>query len=515
MCLHRDRNCALFLSLAVVSSAVALHPAHAAVDDPYQPFEGKKTTWHDGFDRFDYVIDEETLNIEPFERAQDERFGIKEPGKGKRRCVVVVPRNRAPGNPWSWRGCYWDHQPQTEVELLKRGFHVAYISATGTLKPNKSWEAWYAYLTEKHWLSKKPAFVGMSRGGEYAYVWATSNPTKVSCIYADNPGVNPDVLRKLAELAAADVPILHVCGSIDPLLARSSGAIESIYQQFGGKISVMVKEGAGHHPHSLRDAGPIADFISSAQVEPGRGKDPAYLSGRISRASFYGRENAYRYFPSEKTYVTCRGPWFTPAFDRFSFELKGVEGSISVVVPKAIAPGKPWVFRADQPSRDSAVDLAVLEQGVHIVTGPVPYNADGPSLASWNAVYALLLSHGFSSKPVLSGAGGAAGEAYAWAIANPDKVSCIYAENPVLHCTMTKTQPLESLAPLAKAGVPLLHVCGSLDPLYPSQTQEAEKRYKALGGSITVIVQDGVGHYPTAPKDPKPVVEFITSRQQP
>ncbi len=274
MCLHRDRNCALFLSLAVASSAVALHPAHGAVDDPYQSFEGKKTSWHDGFDRFDYLIDEETLKIEPFERAQDERFGIKEPAKGKRRCVVITPRNRAAGNPWSWRGCYWDHQPQTEVELLKRGFHVAYISATGTLKPGKSWEAWYAYLTEKHGLSKKPAFVGMSRGGEYAYVWATSNPTKVSCIYADNPGVNPDVLRKLAELAAADVPILHVCGSIDPLLARSSGAIETIYQQFGGRISVMIKEGAGHHPHSLRDAGPIADFISSRRSSPAAAKTP-------------------------------------------------------------------------------------------------------------------------------------------------------------------------------------------------------------------------------------------------
>jgi hypothetical protein len=159
------------------------------------------------------------------------------------------------------------------------------------------------------------------------------------------------------------------------------------------------------------------------------------------------------------------------------------------------------------------VDLALLEQGFHIVTGPVPYNADGPSLKSWNAVYDLLTKHGFSKRPVLVGAGGAAGEAYAWAIANPDKVSCIYAENPVFHCTMTKAQPLDNLAALAKAGIPVLHVCGSLDPLLASQTREAEKRYKELGGSMTVIVQEGVGHYPTAPKDPKPVVDFILAGQ--
>ncbi len=125
----------------------------------------------------------------------------------------------------------------------------------------------------------------------------------------------------------------------------------------------------------------------------------------------------------------------------------------------------------------------------------------------------LLIGHGFSKKPVLAGAGGAAGEAYAWAIANPDKVSCIYGENPVLRCTMTKAQPLDNLAALAKAGVPVLHVCGSLDPLYESQTREAEKRYKELGGSMTVIVQEGAGHYPTAPKDPKPVVDFIVAKQ--
>ncbi len=32
---------------------------------------------------------------------------------------------------------------------------------------------------------------------------------------------------------------------------------------------------------------------------------------------------------------------------------------------------------------------------------------------------------------------------------------------------------------------------------------------------MTVIVQEGQGHYPTAPKDPKPVVDFIVGRQGP
>lgn len=528
------------ISTVLVLTAVLSRSAFCAdSSEQYTPFTGEKSGWHDGFERYDYLMDDETLEIQPFRRGEGENFGIADPPPGKHRCVVVVPKQPAAGNPWSWQGCYWDHQPQAEVELLHRGFHIAYISANGNLKPGKQWEAWYAYLTEKHGLSKKPAFIGMSRGGEYAYTWATTHPTQVSCIYADNPGVNPDVLKKLGDLAAADVPILHVCGSIDPLLGRSSNVIETIYRQFGGRISVMIKEGAGHHPHSLRDPKPIADFMVQAVQPAEQTPPPNFLGNKPSRTLFGGIENSYRYFPREQNYITRRGPLFSESFDRYTFELAGIQGAITVVAPqnrrgpspfpmpgeeKGTVPlsaagsrtatsGRPWVFRADGVNQGSAVDLALLAKGFHIVTGPVPYNGDGPILDNWNAVYKHLVDHGFSTKPVMEGAGGAAGEVYAWAIANPDKVSCIYAENPVLHCTMTKEQPLDNLAPLAKAGVSIMHVCGALDPQLSANTDEAEKRYKKLGGTLTVIRQEGVGHFPTAPNDTGPVVDFILARQ--
>jgi pimeloyl-ACP methyl ester carboxylesterase len=110
---------------------------------------------------------------------------------------------------------------------------------------------------------------------------------------------------------------------------------------------------------------------------------------------------------------------------------------------------------------------------------------------------------------VLEGAGAGAGEIYAWAIANPNQIACIYAENPVLHSNLAKTQPLDNLAPLANAGVPLLHVCGSLDPGLASQTRVLEQRYQELKDRIVVIVKEGEGHYPLAPKDAQPVVDFI------
>ena len=248
-------------------------------------------------------MDEESLEIAPFHRPAGEGFGVKAPDKGKRRGIVIVPKRPAPGNPWSWRGQYWDHEPQTEVELLRRGFHVAFV----TPDPGKPWEAWYAYLTDKHGLSKRPAFVGMSKGGVNAYDWAAAHPDKVSCIYADNPAIRPEAFARLGDLARNDVALLNVCGSQDFLLERHTLAIEARYHQLGGRITVMIKDGPAHHPHSLRDPGPIADWI----VEHARpsGDRPAFADGGFTKSYYYGLGDTYTFLEREKTYATCRGPW--------------------------------------------------------------------------------------------------------------------------------------------------------------------------------------------------------------
>jgi hypothetical protein len=489
--------------------ATALFALSAATPALAAPpwFGDEKTTWR-GFDRYDFQMDDSDLGIKPYKAAAEERTAVRIPVKGHYRCVVVAPKEAAAGNPWSWRGYYFDHEPQTEVELLKRGFHIGFIWCDA----GKPWDAWYRFLTETHGLSQKPAFVGMSRGGRNAYTWATANPDKVSCIYADNPAVSREALALLGGLVKNDVPLLHVCGSLDPILGSHTLVVENLYRDLGGRISVMIKDGAAHHPHSLRDPRPIADFIEAGQ-KSAAADPPAFFGKSFTRTSFYASVSDYREVPSEKTFAACRGPWFAPAYDRYEFRPDGIRMPVSVILPKAPSPGKPWVFRGDVVTRDAAVDLALLGRGFHVVTGPVPTNADGPVLSQWNAVYTLLTEAGLSRTPVLAGAGGAAGEAYAWAVENPDKVSCVYAENPILRSRMSKTQPLDRLAVLAKAGVPVLHVCGSRDPWLEGQTRVLEKRYKELGGAVTVVVEDGKGHFPTAPRDVKPVVDFIVRRQ--
>jgi len=162
-----------------------------------------QTSWH-GFERYDFLMDEKTFAVTPAVK------GVKA-GKGQRPCIVVVPKTAAPGNPWSWQACYWDHEPQTEVELLKRGFHIVFITPDGGVEGrDKAWDAWYKYLTEKHGLAKKAAFVGMSKGGVNEYSWGVVNPEKVACIYADNPALWDEDFAKLAALAKHNVPLLPV-----------------------------------------------------------------------------------------------------------------------------------------------------------------------------------------------------------------------------------------------------------------------------------------------------------------
>ena len=509
-------NANIFEKILAITAMIAMdHTVHGQQPSQSQlngqaaetraSFTGERTSWH-GFDRFDFLMDSAALTVKPMKASPQERTGIDRQVEGQLPCVVVVPKEAAPGKPWSWRGRYFDHEPQVEIELLKRGLHVGFIQSDDV----KQWDAWYTFLTESHGLSQKPAFIGMSGGGRNSFTWATTNPDHVSCIYADNPLITRESLMKLGELVQRDVPLLHICGSLDPLSGNHTLPIESIYQHLGGRISVMIKDGVGHHPHSLREPTLIADFMTRS-LEPGE-PAPAFAGKSFTKSSFHSIANSYSKFAKEDMYITCRGAWFSETYARYEFKTDSITGTVIVVVPKRAAPGRPWILRADLVSRDAVVDLALLHRGFHVVTGPRPRDPTVTLLDEWNSLYKYLVDHGFSTKPVLEGAGGAAGEAYAWAIANPNKVSCIYGENPILRNYTSGTQPLDHLTPLAKAGVDLIHVCGSLDPWLETQTRVAQKRYQELGGQITVMIKAGEGHYPLAPNDQGPVVDFILKR---
>ena len=246
----------LFLLLIFTSLQVAF--AHQ--------WAGKKSKFH-GFEQTDFNIDDLS-------------------------CKIVSPKKAAKGNPWIWRARFWGHEPQTDIALLKKGFHVAYCNVGGLYGAPSAverWDRFYNHVTKEHQLSKKVALEGMSRGGLIIFNWAAKNPEKVSCIYADAPvcdfkswpkinkaittayKLTPEEAKsykgnpvdKLAPLAKAGIPLLHVVGDDDKVVpvSENTAVIEKRYLELKGPIKVIHKPGVGHHPHSLKDPKPIVDFI--------------------------------------------------------------------------------------------------------------------------------------------------------------------------------------------------------------------------------------------------------------
>ena len=239
----------------------------------------------------------ETANFYGYDLTDFEYKGIP--------CKVVKPKKVAPGAPWVLRARFWGHEPQTDIALLERGFHIAYCDVAnlfGGPEAMKRWDRFYGLMTQAG-LSKKVVLEGMSRGGLIVYNWAEKNPEKVACVYADAPVLDgkswPGGLwkgkgsaadwevfktiyglkseRDIAEfkgnpihniksIAQGGFPMIHVCGAADEVvpIEENTKPFEEAIKANGGAISVIYKEGVGHHPHSLENPTPIVDFILGA-----------------------------------------------------------------------------------------------------------------------------------------------------------------------------------------------------------------------------------------------------------
>tara|TARA_R110002049_G_scaffold33535_22_gene110476 strand:+ start:869 stop:2986 length:2118 start_codon:yes stop_codon:yes gene_type:complete len=221
--------------------------------------------------------------------------------KGK----IVSPKKAAPGKPWVLRARFWGHQPQADIALLERGFHIAYCDVSnlfGSKEAIQRWDAFYTLMTSEG-LSKKVVLEGMSRGGLIIYNWAAKNPKKVACIYADAPVLdgkswpggkgegkyskgdwegfksvyglstikkesqfkgNPIHITK--QITKGNYPMLHVVGETDDVVPISENTLpfEKEIKQRGGDITVISKPNNGHHPHSLQNPEAIVNFILRA-----------------------------------------------------------------------------------------------------------------------------------------------------------------------------------------------------------------------------------------------------------
>lgn len=137
----------------------------------------------------------------------------------------------------------------------------------------------------------------------------------------------------------------------------------------------------------------------------------------------------------------------------------------------------------------------------------------------YQALYETLTSkRNYSKKPVLLARSRGGLMLYNWACEHPESVGAIAGIYPVcnlasypglqraagaydmseseLQASLNEHNPIARLRPLAKMQVPIFHIHGDQDKIVPLDENSAElaRRYKALGGPVTVEIVKGQGH---------------------
>ena len=209
-------------------------------------------------------------------------------------------------------------------------------------------------------------------------------------------------------------------------------------------------------------------------------------------------------------------------------EFFSVEGRPAFLAVSAKAPAgkpRPWVLFApslpNSPNQHEEWMLRqLLEAGVSIAGIDVGESHGNPAgRAHYSALHRELTERrGMAPKAVLLGRSRGGLMTLCWAAENPEKVAAFAGIFPVcdiaswpglakaapaygmtpaeLQANLAAHNPIDRLAPLAAAKIPLFAIHGDADKLVPLDANSAllKSRYTALGGEMELIIPPGQGH---------------------
>lgn len=229
-------------------------------------------------------------------------------------------------------------------------------------------------------------------------------------------------------------------------------------------------------------------------------------------------------------------------YQQASFKLDGKD--CKVVEPKFAATNHPWIWRARFWAHEPQTDIALLERGFSVVYCDVAeLFGNKEAITSWNAFYDVLYKAGLNRKAVLEGMSRGTVYALNWAAVNPDKVACVYIDNPVLDLKMWPAglgkypssgdelklfksdyhlqsdddirnfqgSPIDKVKQIAKGKYPILILSADSDEaVNPAENALLfEQKMKALGAFVYVINKPGFHHNPHSLPNPTLIVDFI------
>lgn len=212
-------------------------------------------------------------------------------------------------------------------------------------------------------------------------------------------------------------------------------------------------------------------------------------------------------------------------FDRFKLD----DNNAFVCAPEKQAKtdlGKPWVWYAPTLSKrhPNTRDEGWMFERLHakgiamagIDVGESMGNPKGRAI--FQELYEHMVAKGYSSKPILLGRSRGGLMLYNWAVEHPECVggiAGIYTVGnlaswpglkkaaPAYEMTADELKeklkahnPVDRIAPLAKAKVPIFHLHGDNDKVVPLEHNAGllVQRYKKLGGPATLEIIEGGGH---------------------
>jgi alpha-beta hydrolase superfamily lysophospholipase len=223
-----------------------------------------------------------------------------------REAILVFPACANENRNWLLKTEYFDAFPEFELDMLKRGWHLAYIKnvTRWCLDADLDLKSRFvAYIAETYALHEKCVPVGISCGGMIASKFAAKYPSCVQSMYLYAPVMNllscPAALGnakktmlnefmnatgmnmsqlicyrehpidKMYLLLENNIPIILVYGEADEVVPyEENGALlEKYYRENGGVIVTIGKPNCGHHPAGLDDNTPIIDFVERIAAE--------------------------------------------------------------------------------------------------------------------------------------------------------------------------------------------------------------------------------------------------------